>query len=478
MSGGARGNGRSAARWLTAACTLLSCTSNREPATAYRLPARANVIVVALDACRPDKLSAYGFKRDTSPQLSAFARDPDTVLYRRHHVAAAATRSSTASLFTGLPVSRHGVLTVMRRPDRPPAESQVGNAYALDARFTTLAEALRTRGFSTFGVVHTSHIGAEYGFAQGFESYGDPGSDDARVRQFVEQAARAARPFFGYLHVLACHHPFPPAERDAGYMRAYALPYDEEARRAVGVDFTTAAVMWPIRDGVLRLHGDDVRFLHLIYEASLRYADEHTFGALIDGLRRIGAYDDSLIIVTADHGEELYDHGGYAHGHALWEPVIAVPLLVKYPRDTRPTTLGREVDGLTSNIDVMPSILSAIGAPVDADLPGQSLFAPAAGRAIVAETVGVDGITPLWMVAVGEHKLLADGPRRQLFDLARDPLEHEDLAPQHKDEVAALEAAGSRLRASSPASAPTVQVKLPAAVLENLRSLGYGSPDG
>jgi arylsulfatase A-like enzyme len=370
------------------------------------------------------------------------------------------------------------VFTVMKRPDRSPAASRVITAYALDARFETLAERLRARGFATFGIVHTSHIGPEYGFAQGFDSYGDPGTDAARIDRFVVQAAGAARPFFGYLHVLACHHPFPAEERDAAYMTTYALPYDEAGRRAVGVDFTTADVMWPIRDGSLRLDAQDVRFLNLVYEASLRDADEHSFAVLIAALRRAGAYDDSLIIVSADHGEELYDHGGYAHGHALWEEVIHVPLVIKFPRGTKPGALGHEVTALTSNVDLVPTLLAALGVPVPPELPGRSLVDPVEAHPLLAETVGADGVTPLWALLSGDHKLLASGATRQLFDLVRDPGEHDDLAARQPEVVATLERAAAGLRGADAPAAPTVRLELPADVLEKLRKLGYASPDG
>ena len=462
---------------VAAAAILAGCTRDATDAT-YRLPLPSNVMIIVLDACRPDKLDSFGFARETSPNLTAFSRDPDAVRYLRHHVAAAATRSSTASLFTGLQVDQHGVRTVLRRPDQPAPGGKTVTAYALDQRFQTLAERLREQGFATFGVVHTSHISPEYGFAQGFDDYGDPGTDPTRIARFVALARAAPRPFFGYLHVIACHHPFPIAERDAAYLTRYGAPYDEASRRGAGVDFTSADVMWRIRDGALHLDDADTRFLHLVYEARLKHMDEHTFAVLIAALRQAGVYNDSLIIVTADHGEELYDHGGYAHGHALWEAVIHVPLLIKFPAGARPPGLGREVNELTSNVDLMPTILAAVGAPVPEGLPGRSIFAPVGDRAVMAETIGVDGATPLWTLLAGDHKLIASGTTRRLYDLGRDPQERDDLAPGKPDLVATLERRASALRSAVPAAAPTIQVDLPADVQEKLRSLGYASPDG
>ena len=101
--------------------------------------------------------------------------------------------------------------------------------------------------------------------------------------------------------------------------------------------------------------------------------DDHV-RTIIEGLKSAGRYDDTLLIISADHGEELYDHGGYAHGHALWNEVIRVPLIVKFPRGWKPEGLGPNVPATTQAIDLMPTLLDFVGAePVD-DLPGSEIF--------------------------------------------------------------------------------------------------------
>jgi arylsulfatase A-like enzyme len=464
---------------LAGASALAALAAHAGEAPRPRLPPASNIIIAVFDACRPDKMGAYGFERQTTPRLDALARDPDALVFRAHHVQAPATKSSTASLFTGRYPFEHGIVTQYRAGKQP--ENPLVTVHALDERFETLAERLRALGYATFAVVKSFHLAVEYGFAQGFDVYvsaNDAPSDVGRVRRFVELAAGARRPFFGYLHVNACHHPFPEPERDAAYMAQHALPYDEAARRAAGVDFTTSEVLWRIRDGSVRLDAADVRFLQLLYEAKLRATDERLARPLIEGLRGAGRYDDTLLIVTADHGEELYEHGGYAHGHALWQEVIHVPLIVKFPRGARPAGVERATALPTQAIDLVPTLLGLLGAP-PADLPGRSLLvADAAPRLVYAETAGLDGREIVRSLRRGGDKLIETRGGIALFDLAADPGERRDLAPARPQRSAALRDELRRLTGAVPAApAPTVARELPPEVRERLRSLGYGPAD-
>ena len=137
--------------------------------------------------------------------------------------------------------------------------------------------------------------------------------DPGRLAEVLELVDAAPGRFFGYVHFSATHHPYPPDGRDPDYMEQFGFAYDEEARQQAGADFTTPDVKNAILQGDLRLEPDDERFLHLVYEATLRHVDRDLFGALIEGLKKRGVYESTLIVLTADHGEELYDLEGYAH---------------------------------------------------------------------------------------------------------------------------------------------------------------------
>jgi arylsulfatase A-like enzyme len=462
---------------------LLSCRSeDRSAVDPDRRP--FNIALIVLDACRPDKLGCYGFDRETSPSLDQLARDPDAVVFRRHYVQSTWTKPSTASLFTGLFLHQHGVSMNPKRLERHARSGRDRFATdTLDARHDTIAEHLHTLGFATFAVVKSSHLIARNGFAQGFREYAGEetvsASDQERVQLFLGMMRRAAEPFFGYLHLQACHHPYRPGERHPDYMQRYGFPYDEAGRQRAGLDFTRNAVKDSVRNGSVRLDAGDLRFLHLIYEAQLRHTDERFVHPLLDELRRQGAYDRTMIIVTADHGEELVEHEGFGHGHALWEEVIHVPLIVKFPRSMRPAALGSEVVVPTSSIDLLPSLLSLLGAPVPAHLLGSPILEGAVGRFALVEQPDERGRIKGWAIIEGVHKLIETPPDARLFDLAADPHERVDLAARQPDRVESLRAAARafRVSAETPVQAPRIESDLGPEVVEQLRALGYLEPD-
>ena len=455
-------------------CAIALLLAGCRPGESAGAPADAappNVLIVVLDACRADKLGCYGFGRQTSPAIDALAGDPDAVTFRRHHVQGAFTKSSTASLFTGLYVFQHGV-SAGHEMRASGAEGNVFPVQVLDARFKTMAERFREMGYATLGMVKSYHLEPEYGFAQGFGTYVPPSvisGDVPRRNAMLNAIAGTGRPFFGYLHQNACHHPFQPGLRHPDYLQQHGFPYDERARMADGIDFTTPAIKHAINDGEVALEADDARFLNLIYEAKLRMVDEFDVLPLVEDLKVMGWYDNTLLIITADHGEELYDHGGYGHGHALWEEVTRVPLIVKFPKGRKPASLPRSVETVTQAIDLLPALLAYVGADPDAALPGADIFGGPGRDMAYCETM--DG----WMLIRGDRKLIADA-RGGLFDLAADPRETNDLSAAEPQEVEDLRVAAAAMRrhvALAASDAPVIADELDEQALRALRSLGY-----
>jgi arylsulfatase A-like enzyme len=322
-------------------------------------------------------------------------------------------------------------------------------------------------------LVKSRHLLPEYGFARGFAEYYSPedvGGDRQRVRNTLQLARQAPGPFFAYLHLAGVHHPFPPAARHKGFMNEYGFPYDETARRQLGIDFTDSEIEHAIEDGKISLEPDDVRFLSLIYDAELRRVDQRYIGRLIDGLREMGLYDNLLLIITADHGEQLYDHAGYSHGNALWEEVIRVPMIVKYPTGRKPEGLPREVNEITQSIDLLPSLLAFVGERPPAELPG---FDVLGGQ---SPGFAFSQISQEWAIVTDPYKLIESADGAKLFDLATDPTEHNDLADELPDTVDRLRAAAEALRQAAelgPRDAGTIEVELDEDAIAALRRLGY-----
>ncbi len=462
---------------LAAAAATTGCGHRPAEAAGERADgaARPNVLIVVLDALRADRLGSAGYDREITPALDALAADPDAVRFDRHYVQGAYTKASTASLFTGLYVFQHGVIMghemheSTQRPGLYPVQ-------VLAPHFETMAERFGGLGYRTFGVVKSYHLDSRYGFDQGFQVYEGPqqvAGDRFRVMRAVDLAAQGG-PFFGYLHLNACHHPFPPGSRHPEIMQRYGVEagfeYDEHARIAAGIDFTDARIMHAILDGEVQLQEDDERFLNLVYDAKARAADFHVT-AIVHGLRLAGVYDDTLLIVTADHGEELYDHRGYGHGHALWDEVVRVPLVVKFPKGWKPAALSSVISTTTQAIDLLPSLLDLIDEEPGPSLPGSQLFDARARRGFAyAET------TDEWTLVQHGFKLIDGSRRTLLFDLAADPGERTNRAESETQRLAEMRAAAAALReyaAVRPGEAPVIESELSEEAIRALRSLGY-----
>ena len=213
--------------------------------------------------------------------------------------------------------------------------------------------------------------------------------------------------------------------------------------------------------------------LSAVYEAVLRKSDEDNIARMVDGLRRSGLYDRTLLVVTSDHGDELYDHGGLEHGRTLWNEVLHVPLVVKFPKGARPASLPARVERVTQSIDLYPGLLGAVGIEPAKGIAGHDLFADTART-----EVAYSQAPGLWSLVDFPYKaiVLERRKRAELYDFAADPRETTDLAATKSDELRRLVRLGEGLRKALPklgASTPEGELALDPETIEQLRSLGY-----
>lgn len=345
------------------------------PAGCERAKARSrpNVLLISIDTLRADHVGCYGYPRDTTPNLDAVARQGTR--FAQHISNTSWTLPSHLSLLTGLPETVHGV------------ES---DARALDPARETLAEVLSRHGYRTAGFFSGPYLSPAYGFAQGFERYesvmglslpADVPDDwnelapEDRVQAAVtrsnlertgeELLSRATAflgeerddPFFLFLHFFDCHWDYVPPEP---YWRRYDPDYDGD------LDPTRIFANPRMRPGMPE---EDLEHVIARYDGEIRYTDE-IVGRVLSELERLGLADDTLLVITADHGEEFFDHGRFGHRFALFDESLRVPLVVRFP--------GRVPEGLvveeqTSVADVMPTILELCGVPRPAEVRGMSL---------------------------------------------------------------------------------------------------------
>ncbi len=367
---------------------------------------RPNVLLVVLDTLRADRLGCYGYERPTSPRIDAIARDG--VLLERAWSAAPWTLPSHASLFSSLHAVEHGVFDASARL---PEEAE------------TIAEVLFDAGYDTAAFTEAGYVRPELGLAQGFQRFR---CALAEVDETLDGAAAwieaRERPYFAFVHTYKVHTPYDPegAAREL-LVRPYDGPLPENAR----VDDVPAAH---------KAHdytAEDARYLSDLYDAEIRELDV-AFGSFMDRLKAAGALDDTLVIITADHGEEFAEHGQFNHSNSLYEEQLRVPLILLPPE---PGALdGLRPDVAAMAVDVAPTIAQVADAPVPAGWSGRSLleardadedapdrwvlFRPA-GSEEMTYALERDGVKLIWYP---EGLRPEDtNPTTTMFELAADP---------------------------------------------------------
>ncbi len=419
--------------------------------TNTRAPAGSkNVLLLVLDTVRAGSLSLYGYERATSPNLSRFAARG--VRFDRAFATAPWTAPSHAGMFTG----------------RLPHELSVGWDKPLDTRFPTLAAHLAARGYDTAGfVANTTYCSYETGLDRGFARYEDYDVTphavwlcSAVVRRsltFLEKhptladalrggggrapsphrkdAARingdllswlsqrpADRPFFAFVNYYDAHHPYLTPEPDESLSPAT----DRLLRTWWGLDKS-------------RLAPGEVAAARAAYDDCITYLDRQ-IGRLLDELDRQGVLRDTLVVITADHGEHLGEHDLFGHGTSLYRAELHVPLVILAPD----ATSGRVVTEPVSLRDLPATIVAALGIASDSPFPGAPLpldidangpRAPVRSEVAAApEDDPNHGRSParrgpMTSLAAWGHHYVRDGDgREQLFALDADPLERRDLA--------------------------------------------------
>jgi len=423
-----------------------------------RPPARPHVVLIVIDTLRADRVGPRPDGSTLTPALDAWAAAHATV-FEDAVATASWTYPSAASLLSGLAPHQHGVTT---RKDR----------WDAIAATRGLAARLRAAGYETRAATDGGFVGPLFGFAHGFDRFDatrdpdrwhtEPDWEDPLT--FLE-TRRGERPVFVLLHSYIVHDPYQPdadAEARAG----------GELGALAGVPIGHVNVIGPVQEGRLELDATARHHVERLYDAGVRRMDR----ALGRALARLEAALDGeprLVIVTSDHGEELFEHGALGHGHSLYDELLRVPLLVAFPggrgpaRDDRPASL----------LDVVPTVLEAAHLPVPGDLPGHPLQRPPAGRPVPRVAAHEGGVQAIRWRGI---KAILGGPPDDgrlapaLFDLARDPAERADVSRRRPDRMEALRAALEDYRRAWPSHATGAAPReLDPATAADLRALGY-----
>ena len=386
---------------------------------------RASVVLISIDTLRADHLSLYGYRDGRTPHIDKLGVEGIVFDNVVSHVPL--TLPAHASLFTGLLPPRHEV------------RDNLG--FRLKESHLTLAERFKSAGFATGGAISAYVLRSQTGISRGFDVYDDALVLDAgteasgslqrdgsvavaSVMKFIEAQGDAR--FFAFLHLYEPHSPWspPPSYRDL------KNPYD----------------------------GD------------VAYADE-LVGRFLDALRARGLADRVIVALTSDHGEGLGDHGEQEHGLFLYREAIHVPLVIRMPDGAG---RGSRVAGAIAQVDIAPTLLDLAGLPW-AGMDGVSLRGSLASGTVSGRTIYSETLYPRYhfgwselYAASGDRFQFIRAPKRELYDLSRDPAQRVNVAGERAETAASMEAWLGRM--TSAVAAPEA---VDAQTRERLAALGY-----
>jgi arylsulfatase len=462
---------------------------------AYAAP--PNIVLITVDTLRADHLGCYGHVRDTTPHLDALAAEG--VRFERSIATSATTLPAHLSLFTGLYPHQHGYL---RNNDA------VGNPIRVRAGRVPVAEALRGAGYTTAAFVSAAPVSRLAGFHAGFDAFSDPeeanrkGAVTTRLALRWLRAAPRDKPVFLWLHYWDPHEPNAPPEPYASMFAGSAeLDALIDARRIDPARLQAAfEPLYRARhfhvnlyerkqlDAVPPIEHANVVDLLNRYDGDVRYTDDQ-IGLVLGALDELGLATNTIVVVTADHGQGLGQHDWLEHGRVTGENVH-VPLIVRFPGDLVPQP--QVVTRVVSAVDVVPSVLGRVGLPALAgwlaQARGEDVFGGAPHpRPFAFSQRSTRTKDRAWETGTSTALTFArwklvhqEGGADELYDLGADPGETQDVAGRYPDVVQQLLRISAAVLADGPeGDAPDAEQggAQAEALRAELDALGYGGDE-
>jgi arylsulfatase A-like enzyme len=398
---------------------------------------KPNVILISIDALRADHLGCYGYPKPTSPNIDAFAAK--NILFENAYTTEPWTLPTHLSMLTSLFTETHNV----RKPDA-----------VLSKHWQTLPEILKQKGYVTGGFATNPYwMNGRYGFARGFDHYFAQEKRGSGLNQNIVNFVKknSQKPLFLFIHYFDVHS----APDSLDFLPYYAPElFRRLFRPRRPMTFTGGnGILWAssylahCEGNGIKLTSEQKEELNALYDASVRFADNN-LAYLFNALKKEGIFKNALIILTADHGEELQDHGHYMH-FQIYEEVFHIPLIIKIPQEPDKPYLRfkspQKITGLVTLVDLMPTVLDYLQIPYPPNqIQGQSLLPLIEGKDSAHDYVcALETEQDQTRLAIrhGPWKLLcmAEGdPRYELYNLRDDPLESRNLSKERPDIVAQL----------------------------------------
>ena len=373
-------------------------------------PAR-NVIVLLIDTLRASKLSIYNPKtRVKTPALDAFAAEG--TIFERSQTPENWTKPAVASVLTSL---------------HPATHNTKEDASKLPRSALMLSEVYQKAGFETGSFIANGYVSNAFGFDQGWDHY----TNYIRERRntnasnvFGEAASwiekNKDKRFFAYIQTIDPHVPYDPPDE---FLKIYdPEPYNGQVRNRRTHLMLDGVKKNPKKYSFTKRDEERIEALH---DGEISYHDEH-FGRFLAKLRELGLEDDTVIVITSDHGEEFQEHGSWGHGHSVYQELLAVPLLFRWPGVV---PAGARVGPVVSTMDIGPTVLEATGVPIPKEFEGHSLMGFMRGDWPMGPYVAFsDFLDHRRVIRGGDWKLIVRGNLSQvIFDLQSDPWEKKEL---------------------------------------------------
>ena len=368
---------------------------------------RPNVILIVVDALRADHLGCYGYQRNTSPTIDSLALSG--TLWENLQAQSSWTLPTITTIFTGLNAREHG------------AGRRSNTVYGMSNEISTIPLLLHHAGYSCAGIFNVYLLSEQFGFNRGFDSFScnwlGHGEAEASVDQAVEwiRTTENEKPFFLALHLFDPHDPYDPPE-----------PFDTYYTPSG----TNGITWWPFLESGAPDQPELYRE-HLIglYDGEIAWTD-FQIGRLLLFLRTSGISENTIVILTADHGEEFLEHGGFGHGKTMYQEVVSVPLIISGPGIAR----GVRDSLVRAQIDILPTILELTRSEKPEHLNGVSLMGDVQeDRAVPSSNVNSGYVPVVASVRVGNRKIIWNTETNEAFEycLTDDPGE---LVPLEPDE--------------------------------------------
>ncbi len=398
-------------------------SAKRKADTAPGAMTAKNVMIVLIDTLRADHLALYN--NNTRVQTAFMNKiGAESMVFNRALVQENWTKPSVATLLTGLFPETHRTKTEKNKIPRT---------------VKLISEHFRELGFTTAAFIANGYVSGKFGFEKGWDTWRNYVREGKANRaQFVARDTIAwlesrprDKPFLLYVHTIDPHVPYiPPKE--------FRALYDDEPYNGVVTPRGTAKLLEGIKKGSVKLSQRDKYRLEALYDGEISYHDDH-FARIYQAMADQGLLENTLIVVTSDHGEEFFEHGSVGHGHSMYEEMLHVPLLMRLPGASGHEGKARS-DAEVGLVDVFPTVCELTGVEAPGDVEGRSLV-PLLNGVAGDRWPGVSFSDFLYgqrAVRMGRYKLIYRGLSTTLFDLETDPAETTDLSDEMPITLAAL----------------------------------------